>query len=307
MYYIISIYYIYVILFSVEYALKLMKRAWRDGTAPTRTLDVPDFVERHVHENFAVSMDPKPLPRHRHLEGTRSPLIVRNPPHYVHKSLNMNKSSMGTESGSATSNRIKIKGRRTVKKDNKLQHHPYAHAAKHAKRQSGGLGFGDDTDDDTNDDMSPSPLFTKAGIIGTPEFDAYDKYRLDLFPFKEALKHEINKLVLEKQKLDRINQQLQDERRRQLLEERMRGGSGRRRTRHVNQQQESEEDNETTTEEDDEDDNSGEDSGTITDTTEEDNTEEEEVNEDDDDERQQQHNDVGSCMGSDCLNKYTPL
>ena len=300
MYYIIylSIYYIYVILFSVEYALKLMKRAWRDGTAPTRTLDVPDFVERHVHENFAVSMGPKPIPRHKHLEGTKSPLIVRNPPHHVHKSLNMNKSSMGTEGGGATSNHIKIKGRRTVKKDNKLQHHPYAHAAKHAKRQSGGLGFGDDTDGDTNDDMSPSPLFTKAGIIGTPEFDSYDKYRLDLFPFKEALKHEVNKLVLEKQKLDRINQQLRDERRRQLLEERMRGGSGRRRTRHVHQQQESE-DNETTATEgdDDEDDDIDEDSGSTT--TEEDDTEEEENN--DDDEQLQQHKDVGSCMCSDCM------
>ena len=178
-----------------------MKRAWRDGTAPTRTLDVPDFVERHVHENFAVSMGPKPIPRHKHLEGTKSPLIVRNPPHHVHKSLNLNKSSMGTEGGGATSNHIKIKGRRAIKKDNKLQRHPYAHAAKHAKQQ-GGLGFGDDNDGDTNDDMSPSPLFTKAGIIGTPEFDSYDKYRLDIFPFKEALKHEVNKLVLQKQKLD---------------------------------------------------------------------------------------------------------
>ena len=92
-----------------------MKSAWKDGTAPTRTLDVPDFVERHVHENFAVSMGPKPLPRHKHLEGTRPPLIVRNPPHRVHKSLNVNKSSMGNEGG-ATSNQIKIKGRRAVKK-----------------------------------------------------------------------------------------------------------------------------------------------------------------------------------------------
>ena len=244
-----------------------MKRAWRDGTAPTCTLDVPDFVERHVHENFAVSMGPKPLPRHKHLEGTQFPLIVRNPPHHVHKSLNLNKSSMGTEGG-ATSNQIKIKGRRAVKKDNKLQHHPYAHAAKNAKRQ-GGLGFGDD--DDTNDDMSSSPLFTKAGIIGTPEFDSYAKYRLDIFPFKEALKHEVNKLVLQKQKLDEINQQLREERRRQLLEERMRGGSGRRRARHV--QQEPEDNETTTTEGDDEDDisdddenNDDDDTGTITDT-----------------------------------------
>ena len=285
-----------------------MKRAWRDGTAPTRTLDVPDFVERHVHENFAVSMGPKPLPRHKHLEGTKSPLIVRNPPHHVHKSLNLNKSSMGTEGSGATSHHIKIKGRRAVKKDNKLQHHPYAYAAKHAKRQGGGLGLGDDNNDgDTNDDMSPSPLFTKAGIIGTPEFDAYDKYRLDLFPFKEALKHEVNKLVLEKQKLDRINQQLRDERRRQLLEERMRGGSGRRRTRHVHQHQESEDNETTATEGDDEDDISDDDDednddDDTADTTEYD-TDEEEINEDD----EQQHKDVGSCMCSDCLNKYTPL
>ena len=260
-----------------------MKHAWRDGTAPTRTLDVPDFVECHVHENFAVSMGPKPLPRHKHLEGTKSPLIVRNPPHHVHKSLNLYKSSMGTEGG-ATSNQIKIKGRRAVKKDNKLQHHPYAYAAKNAKRQ-GGLGLGDDVDGDTNDDMSPSPLFTKAGIIGTPEFDSYDKYRLDIFPFKEALKHEVNKLVLQKQKLDEINQQLREERR-QLLEERMRGRSGCRRARHV--QQEPEEDNETTTTEgDDEDDisdneDNDDDTGTTTDTeydTDDDNNEEE-INED---------------------------
>ena len=278
-----------------------MKHAWRDGTAPTRTLDVPDFVERHVHENFAVSMGPKPLPRHKHLEGTKSPLIVRNPSHHVHKSLKLNKSSMGTEGG-ATSNQIKIKGRRAVKKDNKLQHHPYAYAAKTVK-QEGGPDLGND-DGDTNDDMSSSPLFTNAGIIGTPEFDTYDKYRLDIFPFKEALKHEVNKLVLQKQKLDEINQQLREERRRQLLEDRMRGGSGRHRARHVQQEPE---DNETsTTEGDDEDDSSddedNDDTATTTDTEEYD-TNEEESNEDD----EQQHKDVGSCMCSDCLNKYTPL
>ena len=73
-----------------------MKQAWRDGTAPTRTLDVPDVVERHVHENFFLSMGPKKLPTHRHLEGKKPPLIVRNPPHRLHKSL--------------TSNQIQIKG-----------------------------------------------------------------------------------------------------------------------------------------------------------------------------------------------------
>ena len=291
-----------------------MKRAWRDGTAPTRTLDVPDFVERHVHENFAVSMGPKPLPRHKHLEGTKSPLIVRNPPHHVHKSLNLNKSSMGTEGSGATSNHIKIKGRRAVKKDNTLQHHPYAHAAKTAKRQSA-PSIGYDDDGDTNEDMSPSLLFTKAGIIGTPEFDAYDKYRLDIFPFKEALKHEVNKLVLQKQKLDRINQQLREERRRQLLEERMRGGSGRRRARHV-QQQESEDNDETSTTEGDDneedstdgDENNDDDTGTSTDTEEYDDTNDEEVDEEvNEDDEQQQHKDVDSCMCSDCLKKYTLL
>ena len=86
-----------------------MNHAWRDGTAPTRTLDVPDFVERHVHENFVLSMGPKQLPKHRHLEGTKPPLIVRNPPHRLHKSLTLNKSTMvGQES--ATSNQIQIKG-----------------------------------------------------------------------------------------------------------------------------------------------------------------------------------------------------
>ena len=260
-----------------------MKRAWRDGTAPTRTLDVPDFVERHVHENFAVSMGPKPLPRHRHLEGTRSPLIVRNPPHHVHKSLKLNKSTMGKEVG-ATSNHIQVKGRRGVKKDNKLQHHPYAYAAKVAKGKSplsGGLG---DDDGDNNDDMLSSPLFTKAGVIGTPEFDAYDKYRLDIFPFKEALKHEVSKLVLQKQKLDKINQQLLEERRRQLLEERMRGGSGRRRGRHVQQREldddettEGDEDDTTTDDISDDDDDGDEDhdtgTTTATDDTDDDNEE----------------------------------
>ena len=281
-----------------------MKRAWRDGTAPS-TLDVPDFVERHVHENFAVSMGPKPLPRHRHLEGTRSPLIVRNPPHHVHKSLNLNKSTMGKEVG-ATSNKIQVKGRRAVKKD-KLQHHPYAYAAKVAKGKSplsGGLG---DDDGDNNDDISSSPLFTKVGVIGTPEFDAYDKYRLDIFPFKEALKHEVNKLVLQKQKLNKINQQLREERRRQLLEERMRGGSGRRRGRHVQQRQHLDDDETTegddTTADDEFGDDEGDDTGTTTatdDDADDDNNEEENISDD-------EHKDGGSCMCSDCLNKYTPL
>ena len=281
-----------------------MKRAWRDGTAPTHTLDVPDFVERHVHENFAVSMDPKPLPRHRHLEGTRSPLIVSNPPHHVHKSLKLNKSTMGKEVG-ATSNQIQVKGRRAVKKDNKLQHHPYAYAAKVAKGKSPlSSGLGDD-DGDNNDDNMQSPLFTKAGVIGSPEFDAYDKYRLDIFPFKEVLKHEVNKLALQKQKLDDINQQLREERRRQLLEERMQGGSGRRRGHHVQQQQL--DDDETTEGEGDDttaDDISDDDDGDIDDDTATDD------GTDDDNEEggiSDEHKDGNSCMCSDCLNKYTPL
>ena len=279
-----------------------MKSAWKDGTAPTRTLDVSDFVERHVHENFAVSMGPKPLPRHKHLEGTRPPLIVRNPPHRVHKSLNLNKSSMGNEGG-AISNQIKIKGRRAVKKDNKLQHHPYAHAAKFAKGQSSMLGGLGDNDGDINNDMSSSPLFTKAGIIGPPEFDAYDKYRLDIFPFKEALKHEVNKLVLQKQKVDKINRELREECRRQLLEERMRGGSGRHRGRHV--QEDDDIDNTTEGDEDDITTTEGDDTDTTADGTDDDDDDDTDNN--DEEESNEEHKDASSCMCSDCLNKYTPL
>ena len=282
-----------------------MKQAWRDGTAPTRTLDVPDFVERHVQENFVLSMGPKQLPKHKHLEGTQPPLIVRNPPHHLHKSLTLNKSTMGKES--ATSNQIQIKGRRAVKKDSKLQHHPYAYAAKVAKGKSSlsvhGHGDGDSPNDEDDDMPSSSSLFTKAGVIGSPVFDAYDKYRLDIFPFKEALKHEVKKLVLQKQKLDDIKRQLREERRRQLLEARMRGGSGHHRGHYVQQQVEDEADEE----EDDEDTDTTDttdNTDTATDTDNDDNKDEHEDGEDDNDNCR---DNSGSCMCSDCLNTYTPL
>ena len=165
----------------------------------------------------------------------------------------------------------------------------------------GGLG---DNDGNINDDMSSSPLFTKAGIIGPPEFDAYDKYRLDIFPFKEALKHEVNKLVLQKQKLDEINQQLREERRRQLLEERMRGGSGRRRGHHV--QEDDDIDDTTEGDEDDTTTTEGDDTDTTADGTDDDDDDDDTDN-NDEEESNEEHKDASSCMCSDCLNKYTPL
>ena len=50
---------------------------------------------------------------------------------------------------------------------------------------------------------SPS-LFGVAGVIGGPEFDSYQMYRHAIFPFKEQLAHEVNKLVLEKKTLDAL-------------------------------------------------------------------------------------------------------
>ena len=47
-------------------------------------------------------------------------------------------------------------------------------------------------------------MFAVAGVIGGAEYDPYHKYRHNLYPFKEQLAHEVNKLVLEKQKLDKL-------------------------------------------------------------------------------------------------------
>ena len=129
---------------------------------------------------------------------------------------------------------------------------------------------------------------------------------MDIFPFKEALKHEVNKLVLQKQKLDDIKRQLREECRRQLLEARMRGESGRCRGHHVQQQQVDEETPEEDTD-DISDDDDEEDTDTATETDNDDNEDDEHEDSEDGNDSSCRDNSSGSCMCSDCLNKYTPL
>ena len=179
-----------------------MKHAWRNGTAPICTAEVPNFVEKHVHDNFILTAGVKSLPVHRHLLHVDKPTVLRKPPHTVHKVLK-------GDSGGATSMSSQTTTRRT--KD-RISSHPYKHAAAaiaSARRTNddpssddgGGGGGGDE-----RNISSPSipSLFGVAGVIGGPEFDPYQKYRHDIFPFKEHLAHEVNKLVLEKKKLDAL-------------------------------------------------------------------------------------------------------
>ena len=188
----------------VDYALKLMKHAWRNGTAPTCTAEVPNFVEKHVHDNFILTAGVKSLPVHRHLLHVDKPTVLRKPPHTVHKVL---KGDSG--GGGATSMSSQTTTRRT--KD-RISSHPYKHAAAaiaSARRtydpssDDGGGGGGDERNIGISSPSIPS-LFGVAGVIGGPEFDPYQKYRHDIFPFKEHLAHEVNKLVLEKKKLDAL-------------------------------------------------------------------------------------------------------
>ena len=83
----------------------------------------------------------------------------------------------------------------TIKTRDRISGHPYKHAAAIASARRT-----EDPDDETEEDrkLSSPSLFGVAGVIGGAEFDPYQKYRHNLYPFKEQLAHEVNKLVLEK-------------------------------------------------------------------------------------------------------------
>ena len=179
-----------------------MKHAWRNGTAPTCTAEVPDFVEKHVHHNYILTAGVKSLPVHRHLLHVDKPTILRKPPHTVHKVL-----KGGGGAGGATSSQT------TRRTRDRISSHPYKHAAAaiaSARRTDDSFsddgGGGDHPDNESsNRNMSSIPsLFGVAGVIGGPEYDPYQKYRHDIYPFKEHLAHEVNKLVLEKKNLDAL-------------------------------------------------------------------------------------------------------
>ena len=169
-----------------------MKHAWRNGTAPKCTAEVPEFVERHVHDTFVLTAGVKNLPIHRHLLHVERPTILRKPPHTVHKTLR----GGGGERKAA----------------DRISGHPYKHAATIAssrrRRTDDTAGDSDDKDDISKRRAAPLPsLFGVAGVIGGPEFDPYQQYRHNIYPFKEQLAHEVNGLVLEKEKLDKLRKQ----------------------------------------------------------------------------------------------------
>ena len=166
-----------------------MKHVWRNGTAPGCTAEVPEFEEKHIHHEYVLTAGVKSLPVHRHLMHVEKPMILRKPPHTVHKVL---------KGGGTTS--------QTNKTRDKISVHPYKHAAAIASSRT--RGEADDTEDDAAQQagrrLSSPSLFGVAGVIGGAEYDPYHKYRHNLYPFKEQLAHEVNKLVLEKQNLDKL-------------------------------------------------------------------------------------------------------
>ena len=177
-----------------------MKHAWRNGTAPTCAAEVPDFVEKHVHHNYILTAGVKSLPVHRHLLHVDKPTILRKPPHTVHKVLKGCGAGGGATS-SQTTRRTRVR----------ISSHPYKHAAAaiaSARRTDDSFSDdgGDHPDESSNRKiMSSTPsLFGVAGVIGGPEYDPYQKYRHDIYPLKEQLAHEVNKLVLEKKNLDAL-------------------------------------------------------------------------------------------------------
>ena len=183
-----------------------MKHAWRNGTAPTCTAEVPNFVEKHVHDNFILTAGVKSLPVHRHLLHVDKPTVLRKPPHTVHKVLK-------GDSGGATSMSSQTTTTRRTK--DRISSHPYKHAAAaiasarcRTDDPSSDDGGGDERSISSSSSSSLPSLFGVAGVIGGPEFDPYQKYRHDIFPFKEHLAHEVNKLVLEKKNLDALRQRV---------------------------------------------------------------------------------------------------
>ena len=171
-----------------------MKHAWRHGTAPKCTAEVPEFVERHVHDNYVLTAGVKSLPIHRHLLHVERPTILRKPPHTVHKTLRGG-------------------GQRKAPPPDRISGHPYKHAAAIAssrrrhRTDDDTATIGGDSDDERQAAPPAPSLFGVAGVIGGPEFDPYQQYRHNIYPFKEQLAHEVNKLVLEKENLDRVRKQ----------------------------------------------------------------------------------------------------
>ena len=164
---------------------------------PTCTAEVPDFVEKHVHDNYILTAGVKSLPVHRHLLHVDKPTVLRKPPHTVHKVLKGGGGGGG--GGGATLMSSQTTARRAR---DRISSHPYKHAAAaiaSARRTDDDPSSDDGGGDERNISSSSMPsMFGVAGVIGGPEFDPYQKYRHDIFPFKEHLAPKVNKLVLEK-------------------------------------------------------------------------------------------------------------
>ena len=120
----------------------------------------------------------------------KKPIILHKPPHTVHKVLKGSSSAQNS-----TTN--------TTRWQDNVSLHPYKHAAAAIASSPG-----DDDDDgpaaQQEKKRSSTSLFGIAGVIGGAEYDPYHNFRHDLYLFKEQLAHEINKLVLEKQELDKL-------------------------------------------------------------------------------------------------------
>ena len=165
--------------------MNILKHAWRHGTAPKCTAEVPEFVERHVHDNYVLTAGVKRLPVHRHLLHVERPTVLRKPSHAVHKTL---------------------RGGGGERRADRISGHAYKHAAASIASSRRRIDDSGGEEEDIIKRQQPS-LFGVAGVIGGPEFDPYQQYRHNIFPFKEQLAHEVNKLVLEKEKLDKIQRQ----------------------------------------------------------------------------------------------------
>ena len=172
-----------------------MSKTWENGTAPTNTTEVLDFVEKHVHEEFTLTAGVKHLLVQKHVASLQQPMILRKPTHSVHKVLKESSQK---------------KAMKAVAADN-ISLHLYKLAATIASSRRG--GGGNDEDDDASPPPLPPPsaMFCVAGLIGGPEYDHFHKYRHDMFVFKEDLAHEVKELVLEKQKLDQLKKELRQQ------------------------------------------------------------------------------------------------
>ena len=117
--------------------MKVMKHVWRNGTAPRCTAEVPEFVEKHVHEEYALTAGVKSLPVHRHSMHVEKPMILRKPPHTVHKVLKGSANMLHKNSTTRDKNSV----------------HPYKHAAAIASSRTAEAA--DSTEDDQADRRPP--------------------------------------------------------------------------------------------------------------------------------------------------------